>query len=392
MSRTRPAHTYGLVSLDVEPSGKRVLYNSLEGLTCLWNIDSGSLEGKFESYVRSGSESSEPSWSVSLNPRGATYASTGGTGNVTIHSAEPASFGERRATLSSGRNKFGMYCKYAPDGSRIAMSSESGQIYIFDAASSSLLVTYSSHAMAVRSLAWSADSQLLLSASEDKRLILHDVRASPSGKPGSGAVATLAGHSSWVLSTDISPDGRLAVSGSADKTVKTWDLAARAAVSTIQDTGEVWSVAWRPRPSGQNAAGSFYAAGKPADYLAYLSSSPITDITYTAPPTPTLISLYQLSNLYLLFALNEHLVLSSTSNRRIWCRLLFCLLIADFGHLATMIPLAQEKGFTAVFVDFARWTAMEWGSVGFVYAGAATRISFLVKFWLRGDNAGLKED
>ena len=52
-----------------------------------------------------------------------------------------------------------------------------------------------------------------MSASEDKRLTLHDVRYSPSGKPGSGAVATLTGHSSWVLSTDISPDGRLALSG-----------------------------------------------------------------------------------------------------------------------------------------------------------------------------------
>ena len=109
------------------------------------------------------------------------------------------------------------------------MSSETGQIYIFDLASEKLLSTYTSHAMAVRSLAWAPDSQvcntitqklhrltllqLLISASEDKRLILHDVRYSASGKPGSGAVATLTGHSSWVLSTDISPDGRLALSG-----------------------------------------------------------------------------------------------------------------------------------------------------------------------------------
>jgi WD repeat-containing protein 61 len=52
-----------------------------------------------------------------------------------------------------------------------------------------------------------------MSASEDKRLILHDVRVTASGKSGSGAVASLAGHSSWVLSTAISPDGRLALSG-----------------------------------------------------------------------------------------------------------------------------------------------------------------------------------
>jgi len=142
------------------------------------------------------------------------------------------------------------------------MSSETGQIYIFDVAASSLLSTYTSHAMAVRSLAWSADSQLLMSASEDRRLTLHDVRVSPSGKPGSGAVATFSGHSSWVLCTDISPDGRLALSGSADKTIKVWDLSARTAVSTIQDTGEVWSVSWRPRPSANNSAGAFVSGGE----------------------------------------------------------------------------------------------------------------------------------
>jgi len=122
--------------------------------------------------------------------------------------------------------------------------------------------------------------QLLLSASEDKRLILHDVRTSASGKPGSGAVASLSGHTSWVLSTDISPDGRLALSGyvtafrslnlslaahdglrSSDKTIKVWDLSARAAVSTIQDTGEVWSVSWRPRVSSTGSAGAFLSGG-----------------------------------------------------------------------------------------------------------------------------------
>ena len=50
--------------------------------------------------------------------------------------------------------------------------------------------------------------KLLLSASEDKRLVLHDVRSAPGS-----AVASFSGHSSWVLSADISPDGRLGLSG-----------------------------------------------------------------------------------------------------------------------------------------------------------------------------------
>jgi len=135
--------------------------------------------------------------------------------------------------------------------------------------------------------------------------------------------------------------------------------------------------------------GAYWAAGKPGEYLSYLSSSSSTELSASTPPTPTLISLYQLSNLYLLFALNEHLVLSSTTSRRTWRRLLFCLLVADFGHLATMLPLAWEKGLAEVYLNFPQWTAMEWGSVGFVYAGASMRISFLAGLGLgeggRGD-------
>ncbi|KAH9943254.1 WD repeat-containing protein 61 [Epithele typhae] len=263
VSHSRPPHTLGLVSLSVDPTGKLALYNTLEGLTCLWSLEDGDLKGSYESFARTaGSESNDPSWSVSLNPKGGTYASTGGSGNVTIHSAETPTFGERRATLKSGRSKFGMFCKHSPDGSRVAMSSENGIIYVFDIVSASIQSMYSSHAMAVRSLAWSPDSSLLLSASEDKRLILHDLRTSSSGKPGSGAVAAFSGHSSWVLSTDISPDGRLALSGSSDKTVKVWDIGARAAVSTVQDQGEVWSVSWRPRPPAHGTAGAYVTGGE----------------------------------------------------------------------------------------------------------------------------------
>ena len=55
--------------------------------------------------------------------------------------------------------------------------------------------------------------KLLISASEDKRLMMHDARGAGSGRAGSGAVASLVGHTSWVFDVDVSPDGRLAVSG-----------------------------------------------------------------------------------------------------------------------------------------------------------------------------------
>ncbi|OBZ70113.1 hypothetical protein A0H81_09838 [Grifola frondosa] len=135
--------------------------------------------------------------------------------------------------------------------------------------------------------------------------------------------------------------------------------------------------------------GSYYAAGKPAEYLAYLTPASTT-ASLQPPPISTLISLFQLSNLYLLFALNEHLVLSATNDRRTWQRLLFCLLVADIGHLATMWPLALEKGVSEVYAQFWRWTAMEWGSIGFVYVGAMMRTSFFAGVGLRNLGSGEK--
>ncbi|KZP02263.1 hypothetical protein FIBSPDRAFT_880457 [Athelia psychrophila] len=115
-------------------------------------------------------------------------------------------------------------------------------------------------------------------------------------------------------------------------------------------------------------AGAYYAAIQPQDYL--------QDLAPTAP-TPHMttamgMTLMQLANLYALFALHEHLVLSSTSSLKVWRRILFCLLVADFGHLATMAPLGS-----GIFWRFWEWNAMAWGSVGFVYVGASMRLSFL---------------
>lgn len=250
-------HMLGLVSLSVSPDAKYALYNTIEGLTSLWDLTTGDIVGKHESYNRSsGGGDIEPSWSVSLSPNCQTYASSGASGNVAIHSANSEIFGQRLSSLPSGRSKFGLHCTHSPDGRRVALSSESGQIYIFDLETNSLATTYTSHAMAVRDLVWSPDCNLLLSASEDKRLVLHDVRTS-----SGGMVAAFTGHSSWVLSVDISPDNRLALSGSADKTIKVWDIAARTAVSTVQDTGEVWSVSWRPKLTSVGV-GAFVTGGE----------------------------------------------------------------------------------------------------------------------------------
>ncbi|KAI1484076.1 hypothetical protein K445DRAFT_17673 [Daldinia sp. EC12] len=112
--------------------------------------------------------------------------------------------------------------------------------------------------------------------------------------------------------------------------------------------------------------GAFYAHLRQDEYLSMT--------THTASPVPlgTSIILSQLANLYLLFALNEALVLRSTGDLRVWRTVLFVLLVADFGHLYSVSGLGSW-----VYWDVTRWNPIDYGNVLFVYLGASMRIAFL---------------
>ncbi|KAL3419372.1 NADP-dependent alcohol dehydrogenase-like protein [Phlyctema vagabunda] len=118
--------------------------------------------------------------------------------------------------------------------------------------------------------------------------------------------------------------------------------------------------------------GAYYAHFQPAVYLqlTHAASSPSTPAEI---PLATSIVLTQLANLYLLFGINEALVLRSTSSQQVWRAVLMGLLLADLGHLYSVSGLGAE-----VYFKFWTWNEMMWGNVGFVYVGAAMRIAFLL--------------
>ena len=123
--------------------------------------------------------------------------------------------------------------------------------------------------------------------------------------------------------------------------------------------------------------GAYYAWLMPTEYLKLTHAA-------SAPgplglPVSTNVALRQLGNLYVAFAINEALVLRATSDMKVWRALLLGLLIADFGHLYSCLPLGSNS-----YYDLAHWNAMSYGNYLFVYCGAATRICFLLGVGMGG--------
>ncbi|MEH2374809.1 WD40 repeat domain-containing protein [Nostoc sp.] len=65
--------------------------------------------------------------------------------------------------------------------------------------------------------------------------------------PGGNLLRTLTGHNSWVSAVAIAPDGKTAVSGSGDNTLKLWDLETGKEISTLTGhNSSVYAVAIAP--------------------------------------------------------------------------------------------------------------------------------------------------
>ena len=80
-----------------------------------------------------------------------------------------------------------------------------------------VLNTFQGHEGSVTSVAFSPDGKLIVSGRADKTVRLWDIVGNPIGQP-------FQGHESYVFSVAFSPDGKLIVSGSWDKTVRLWDI------------------------------------------------------------------------------------------------------------------------------------------------------------------------
>ncbi|EJT50509.1 hypothetical protein A1Q1_00175 [Trichosporon asahii var. asahii CBS 2479] len=276
----------------ISAAGDRALATSLDGSAALIDVE----EKKFIDRVETGrvppkagengewllQASSPPltaelaAYRGALAPDAGSWAWTGRGARVAIRPVGEGegALGGEGSVVDLGKGRFGMSVVYSPDGKQLAIGMETGHVHVVDVATTSVIATYTAHAMAVRALSWSPDSQWLYSGSDDARIVLHDVRAgAESGASGEGAVAILQGHQGWVLearahsvpevTSEISEAffqvGKIADDSGADSAVKLWDVGERRAVWNGSADGDVWGFAWQPEVEGALAPGKQFA-------------------------------------------------------------------------------------------------------------------------------------
>ena len=243
---TFKGHTMPVSSVAFSPDGRRLTSGSRDRTVKLWDVATGqeilNLKGHQADVL-----------SVAFSPEGQRLAS--GSADRTVKLWDVAT-GQEVHTFK-GHAELVHSVAFSPDGKRLASGSADGTVKLWDVATGRELLTLKGHLSAVLSVAFSPEGQRLASGSSDRTVKLWDVATGQEvhtfkGHRHSGALGAEPGDRGeqvrpGVYSVAFSPDGKRLASGSADETVKLWDVATGQEVHTFKGHAmPVYSVAFSP--------------------------------------------------------------------------------------------------------------------------------------------------
>jgi hypothetical protein len=204
-------HTERVNSVAFSPDGKQALSGSWDQTVSLWDVESGNelrRMGGHASYVSS----------VAFAPDGRRALS--GSYDRTLRLWDLATGTEIRRFDGSLKEVYSV--AFSPNGRWVLSGGNDHLVRLWDAETGKELRHYRGHTKAVIRVAFSADGKQILSASSqyqgaDKTIRFWDRK---SGRE----IASFGGSTDTVWSLAFAADGRRALSGSADKTLRLWEL------------------------------------------------------------------------------------------------------------------------------------------------------------------------
>ena len=271
-------HSGPVDSVAFSPDGRAALSGGSDGTTRLWDVASGHELRTFTGH--SGRV-------VAFSPDGRIALSGSSDGTARLWDAASG----REIRTFTGHSGAITSIVFSPDGRTALSGSNDKRIKLWDVASGREIRTFTGHSSGVSLLAFLPDGHSILSASEDGTVRLWDVESgrelkrltesstsiafSPDGRTvlsglsqfsnntlklwdlasgreirtftGHSGAITSTGHSDTITAVTFSRDGRFALSGGSDSTVKLWDVANGRELRTLTGhSGAITSITFSP--------------------------------------------------------------------------------------------------------------------------------------------------
>jgi WD40 repeat protein/serine/threonine protein kinase len=230
--RTLRGHEGGVRSVAFQPGGRYLASAGNDETVRLWDLRLGRMGGG-NPLIHTLPGDTGFVMTVSFSSDGKFLASTGMGHTVRVRDA--TTWKELYGDVEAGRH----VAAFSPDGRYLVAVGPEYSLVILDARSGHSIRTLQGHKKYIRAVAFSPDSRSLASGSADGTVRIWDVDA------GKGIVDPPLRHRGFVSAAVFSPDGRLLASAGDDRIVKVWDTTTWKEVQTLRDpTGGVFSLAF----------------------------------------------------------------------------------------------------------------------------------------------------
>ncbi len=229
--QTLEGHTNWVWSVAFSPDGQTLTSSSADCTIKLWDANTGKCLKTLKGHKTQ-------VYSVCFSPDGQTLASGSEDQTVKVWDVHT---GKSLKTLQ-GHSKKVYTVAFSPDGQILASGSEDQTVKLWNILSGQCLKTLEGHISQVWSVAFSPNGRTLISSSDDQTARLWNI---DTGK----LLNILQGYTRSVYSVAFSPDGRILASGCDDHVVGLWDIRTGESLNTLREhKSRIRSVAYAPCP------------------------------------------------------------------------------------------------------------------------------------------------
>jgi WD40 repeat protein len=213
-------HTGAVWGVALSADGQLLATGNVDGSVKLWDTDSGRVWATLRGHTSA-------VWGVALAGEGQLLASSSADGAIRLWDVP----GGRALAILQGHTSMVTGVAISQDGRSLASSSPDGSVRLWDSAGGRVIASLQGHTRAIFSVSLSADGQVLVSGHADGTARVWDVTTR---RP----VAALTGHTGAIRVT-LSADGRLLATGGADCSIRLWEVATNIARIERGEVGQL---------------------------------------------------------------------------------------------------------------------------------------------------------